>query len=129
MLGKKLFSFVEVDDNTPIQKLSVADQIRVAIKKLSKDDAAELEAEDALTYNYLVLQANLNDLIDTALKPVRQGKRSAVSISLSNKFDSVLEEVLDSPSIKEYYNTRVTRPNVDFDIPYFIRVDLEVKRI
>ena len=49
--GKKLFSFVEVDANTPIQKLSVLDQFRVLIKKMANDDAAELKADDAVTQN------------------------------------------------------------------------------
>lgn len=39
---KKLFSFVDVTENTPIQKLSVMDQVRVMIKKMSHDDAEEL---------------------------------------------------------------------------------------
>lgn len=125
--GKKLFSFVEVDENTPIQKLSVMDQFRVLIKKMTADDAAELMAEDAVTLNLLRLKADLIGLLDEALEPIRQGKRRAVSISLSNEFDPVLDEVINSPNISNYYYVDVTRPDIEYDIPYKIRLDLEVR--
>ncbi len=125
--GKKLFSFIEVDENTPIQKLSVMDQFRVLIKKMTADDAAELMAEDAVTLNLLRLKADLIGLLDEALEPIRQGKRRAVSISLSNEFDPVLDEVINSPNISNYYYVDVTRPDIEYDIPYKIRLDLEVR--
>lgn len=125
--GKKLFSFIEVDENTPIQKLSVMDQLRVLIKKITADDSAELMAEDAVTLNLLRLKADLTGLLDKALEPIRQGKRRAVSISLSNEFDPVLDEVINSPNISNYYYVDVTRPDIEYDIPYKIRLDLEVR--
>lgn len=125
--GKKLFSFIEVDENTPIQKLSVMDQFRVLIKKMTADDSAELMAEDAVTLNLLRLKADLTGLLDKALEPIRQGKRRAVSISLSNEFDPVLDEVINSPNISNYYYVDVTRPDIEYDIPYKIRLDLEVR--
>lgn len=125
--GKKLFSFIEVDENTPIQKLSVADQMRVLVKKITADDSAELMAEDAVTMNMLQLKADLLGLLDEALEPIRKGKRRAVSISLSNEFDPVLDEVLNSPRISNYYYVSVQRPDIEYDIAYNIRLDLEVK--
>ena len=125
--GKKLFSFIEVDENTPIQKLSVMDQLRVLIKKMTADDSAELMAEDAVTLNLLRLKADLTGLLDKALEPIRQGKRREVSISLSNEFDPVLDEVINSPNISNYYYVDVTRPDIEYDIPYKIRLDLEVR--
>lgn len=125
--GKKLFSFIEVDENTPIQKLSVMDQLRVLVKKITADDAAELMADNAVTISMLKLKADLQAILDNALDPIRKGKRYAVSISIPNEFDPVLEEVLDSPRIKSYYNVYVTRPDIEYDIPYDIRLDLEVK--
>lgn len=125
--GKKLFSFIEVDENTPIQKLSVMDQLRVLIKKLANDDAAELMADDAVTINLLHLKADLQGFLDTALKPIREGKKRAVSVSIPNSYDPVLNEVLESPRIANYYYVNIDRPDIEYDIPYNIRVDLEVK--
>ena len=39
--GKKLYSFVEVNDNTPFQKLKISDQFRVLLKHLTYDPANE----------------------------------------------------------------------------------------
>lgn len=125
--GKKLFSFIEVDENTPIQKLSVFDQLRVLIKKLASDDSAELMAEDAVTQNQLRLKADLIDFLNQALDPIRRGKRRAVSLSIPNVFDPVLDEVLNAPRIQNYYYVDVKRPDIEYDIPFDIRVDMEVR--
>ena len=125
--GKKLFSYIEVDENTPIQKLSVMDQIRVLIKKLTADDSAELLADNAVTLSMLRLKADLQAIVDEALEPIRKGKRYAVSISLPNEFDPVLDEVLKAPRISNYYFVEVLRPDIEYDIPYDIRLNLEVR--
>lgn len=125
--ARKLFSFIEVDENTPIQKLTVMDQIRVVIKKMTHDDAAELMAADAVTQQQLRLKADLIGFLDTCLAPIREGKNRAVSISLSNEFDPVIDEVFNSRRIANYYDVKITRPDIDFDVKYFMRVDMEVK--
>lgn len=125
---RKLFSYIEVDDNTPIQKLGVMDQLRVLIRKMGQDDASELTAEDAVTQNLLQLKADLLQLLDDALEPIRMGKKYAVSLSISNEFDPVLDEVLKSSRIANYYDVTVTRPDIEYDITYNMRVDLVVKK-
>lgn len=125
--GKKLFSFVEVDANTPIQKLSVLDQFRVLIKKMANDDAAELKADDAVTQNLLHLKADLIGFLDMAVEPIRQGKKFAVSVAISSDFEPVLQEVLNSSKFKNYYEITVSKPDIEFDVTYQIRVDLIAK--
>lgn len=125
--GKKLFTFVEVDANTPIQKLSVLDQFRVLIKKMANDDAVELKADDAVTQNLLHLKADLIGFLDKAVEPIRQGKRFAVSVSISSDFEPVMDEVLQSSRFKNYYNITVTKPDIEFDVTYQIRIDLVAK--
>lgn len=128
MTGKKLYTFIDVDDKTPVQKLSIADQLRVILKKLTEDPANELKTEDAVTQEYLTLKANLSDFIEKAVTPIKKGKRSSVVMEISNIFDPVLKEVLDSPRIRKYYTVRVARPKIDYDIPFDILVELTVKR-
>ena len=47
MRWKKLASFVDVDDTTPIQKLTVLEQLRVLIRRMAREDKEQLKAEDA----------------------------------------------------------------------------------
>lgn len=128
MTGKKLYTFIDVDDKTPVQKLSIADQLRVILKKLTEDPANELKTEDAVTQEYLTLKANLSDFIEKSVTPIKKGKRSSVVMEISNIFDPVLKEVLDSPRIRKYYDVRIARPKIDYDIPFDILVELTVKR-
>ena len=55
--GKKLFSFLEVTEETPIQKLTVTEQFRLLVRKLTNSDREQLRADDAETVFQLTLQA------------------------------------------------------------------------
>ncbi len=45
----KLFSFIAVDDNTPIQKLHFSEQLRVLIQRMTNESKEQLKADDAET--------------------------------------------------------------------------------
>ena len=113
--GKRLMEYVDVTDNTPIQKLSALDQIRVLLKKMTHDDAAELQAENAVTRHSLELQADLSEILNRALDPLRRGQSSAVSVSLPSIYEKVLDDVFNNSRINQYYNTKISKPSVEYD--------------
>ena len=125
---KRLFTYVEVDDNTPIQNLSIKDQLRVILRDLTRDDAEELKADDAATVYELQLRANLLEFIRGSTELIRKGVHSSVTMSISSRFEPVLDEVLSSSAVSNFYDVSVRRPNIEYDIPYMIEVTLEVKR-
>lgn len=125
--SKKLYSFIEVDDSTPIQKLKVWDQIRILLKKITYDPANELKSEDAVTMERMTLQANLSTFLRRATAPIRSGKRKEVIVNISNKFDPVWEDVINSPEIANFYTVSLVRPKIEYDIPYDFMVRLRVK--
>lgn len=127
MKGKKLFSFIAVDDNTPIQKLTFSEQLRVLIQRMTNESKEQLKADDAETVYQLQLKANLLDFLQKATEKVRQGEHHSVTVSVSSKFLPVLQEVLESTSISTYYTYIVDKPEIDYDIEYFIKITLEVK--
>lgn len=125
--GKKLYRFVEVDDSTPIQKLKISDQIRVLLKHLTYDAANELKSEDAVTTEIMTLKANLSDFLHKATDPIRRGKKREVIVNVSNKFEPVFEEVINSHEIADFFEVSVVRPKIDYDLPYDFMVKLKVK--
>lgn len=125
--GKKLFSFLEVTDETPIQKLSMMDQFRLLVRKLSSSDAEQLKAEDAETVYQLQLKADLQEFLHKATAKVRDGDEKSVTMSISSKFLPVLNEVLEGSTIKPFYTYKMVQPEVDLDIDYFVRLTLEVR--
>lgn len=127
MKGKKLFSFIAVDDNTPIQKLTFSEQLRVLIQRMTNESKEQLKADDAETVYQLQLKANLLEFLQKATEKVRQGEHRSVTVSVSSKFLPVLQEVLESTSISTYYTYSVDKPEIDYDIEYFIQITLEVK--
>ena len=125
--GKKLYTYVEVDDSTPIQKLSIMDQLRVLLKKLTYDAANELRNEDLVTQEYMQLKANLSDFLRRACSPIRAGKRKEVIVNISSQFNPVFDEVINSPEITDFYTVDTVRPKIDYNIPYDFMVRLRVK--
>lgn len=127
MKGKKLFSFIAVDDNTPIQKLSISEQLRVLVQRLTNGDKEQLKAEDAETVYHLQLRADLLEFLHKATRRVREGECHSVTMSISSKFLPVLEEVLSSSSIATYYTCVVESQDMEYDVEYFFQLTLEVK--
>lgn len=125
--SKKLYSFVEVDDRTPIQKLKISEQLRVLLKHLTYDDANELKSEDAVTQEYMTLKANLSDFLYKATAPIRKGKKREVVVNIANGFDPVWEDVITSHEFADFYDIAVVRPKIEYDIPYDFMVRLTVK--
>ena len=125
--GKKLFSFLEVTDDTPIQKLSIAEQFRLLVRKLSNSDAEQLKADSAETVYMLQLQADLREFLYKATAKVRNGDEKSVTMEISSKFLPVLDTVLNSPAINPFYTWSISKPEIDWDIDYFFTLTLEAK--
>ena len=125
--GRKLYTFVEVDDSTPVQKLKIMDQLRVLLKSWTYDPANDLKAEDIVTHEYLTLKANLSEFLRKATAPIRRGKRKEVIVNISTHFNPVFDEVINSKEITDFFYVDIVKPKIEYDIPYDIMVRLRVK--
>lgn len=119
---------MEVTDDTPVQRLSLLDQIRVVFKKLAYDPANELKREDAITVEYLGLKATLIKFLMTATEPIREGKKQKVNVLISSKFTPVYKEVLASKRFTAYYNITTYLPENQYKVERDFYVTLEGKK-
>ena len=124
---KKVFSFIEVDDSTPVAALSPLDQLRIVVKQMTEDPEVELSNENFAMSEIIKLKANLQDFLYKATAPIRKGDRNSVIVSIDSQFQPVLKEVLNSDEIQNYYKVRVAKPKVEYDINYDIMVELTVR--
>lgn len=118
MKKEKVYEYIEVDDSTPIQKLSVTDQLRVLFKKLTYDTAQELKRDDAVTEEYLRLKASLIDFINKATQPIKNGEHTKVNISISSKYLPVYNEVIENTRYSNYYKITTIKPDSEYNIDY-----------
>lgn len=125
--GKRLYTFVEVDDSTPVQKLKISDQLRVLLKSLTYDAANDLKNDDIVTQEYMQLRANLTDFLRKATEPIRSGQNHEVIVNISTHFNPVFDEVINSPEIRDFYDVAIVEPKIEYDIPYDKMVRLRVK--
>jgi hypothetical protein len=123
---EKVYEYVELNDRTPVQKLSLGDQVRVLFKRLTYDASQELKREDALTREELKLRADLFDFIDTATDPIRRGQHRSVSLDVSHRFEPVLDSILLNPRWTNHYRVSINRPKIEYNIAYDIKVKMEV---
>lgn len=127
LMKQKVYEYVDLTDDTPIQQLSLLDQLRLAINKLTYDPGQELKRDDAVTKEVMTLKADLLKFLRKSTDPIRNGSRHSVDIVVSSKFKSVLKEVLNSPRYQKFYKIKVSMPEIEYDIPYDISIRLEVK--
>ena len=125
--GKRLYTFVEVDDSTPVQKLKISDQLRVLLKSLTYDAANDLKNDDIVTQEYMQLRANLTDFLRKATEPIRSGQNHEVIVNISTHFNPVFDDVINSPEIRDFYDVAIVEPKIEYDIPYDKMVRLRVK--
>ncbi len=127
--GRKLCTFVDVTDETPVQKLSVTDQLRVLMHQITYDEASELSNQDAVEQERLILKADLLDFLHKSTEPIRRGKTKRITVQVSSKFLPVLDDVLSSRSLVKQYTIKVAKPKIDYDLPFDILVRLAVKEV
>ena len=125
--GKVLYTYVDVDDSTPVQKLRISDQLRVLLKSITYDAANELKNEDIVTKERMTLRANLTDFLRKATESIRRGKHKEVIVNISTHFSPVFDEVINSHEIADFYDVSIVKPKIDYDIPYDFMVRLRVK--
>lgn len=126
-MKKKLFSFTEPNESVPVQKLTLMDQIRYIVFKLTHSDKDELNALTAVQQYRLSLKADLFSFLEKATDPLRKGKYKKVTVLISCKFKPVLQEVLNSAQIAPFYNVSVEEPTLIYNVHFNYRVNLEVK--
>lgn len=125
---QKVFSYVELDERTSIQKLGVFDQIRAMMRELFNDDSKELTKMDLVTQESLRLEANLLDFVERATAPIRKGDRRSVELKVSSRFKSVIDKVFTNPRLTNYYTIHYKMPDIPYDIDYTITVKMEAIR-
>ena len=127
MREERLYTFIDADDSVPFTKLKLGEQLRILLRRITYDPATELAAEDIATREYLRRKADLMDFIRRALEPIRKGKHRSVLLSVSGEFSGVLNEVLSSPEIQNYFVTKVARPKLDYEITADILLSISVR--
>lgn len=125
---EKVFSYIELTDDVPVQKLSIMEQIRLLMFRFLYDESKELQTETVLQHARLTLRSDCIKFLLKATEPIRQGRKKSVTINLSSKFDVVLNEALEHAKIAPYYKaTILSRPQPEYDIPFEIIFKLEAR--
>lgn len=100
MIGKEVSRSLMLTDDVKPQSLSLSDQIRLILSKLSNNDVAELEASTRLTTEYLEKVAKLSTFIDESIEEMKNRNEVSVTVKLGPVFRPYLQDVVDSKTGK-----------------------------
>lgn len=126
-MGKKLFSYIDADNNTTLDGLSFVEKTVAMIfqwfKSSGREEMQKDRLEQIVSEDLLVLQADLITFINKSLKPIKQGRRKKVILEIDSIFASILKSVLNSSRYKDYYDIEIAKwPKVEYNIKYKIVV-------
>lgn len=123
---EKVYEYVVLNDNVPVQKLSLLDLIRTIIKELTKDVTKQLDNDSILNVELMTLKANLYDFLYKATDTIRKGEHYAVSVEVPSLYTPVLDEVINEDIFTKHYKVSILKPDMEYDLPFNYNIVFEV---
>lgn len=122
--GKRVFTFIDVNEYTPISQLGILDSLHLILQRLLYSRASELEVEDEVTKAYMTLKADCLKFLYAGAKPLREGLHDTATIELSSEFKPVIKDVIKSPKLKRFYKIDVTYPITEYGLDFVYTVQM-----
>lgn len=123
MAKKEVYRSVKLTDNINATQLTVTDQVRLLLAKVSNNDEAELDARTKLNAEHMKKIAALNRLFDTAIEKMQNCGKSQVTLDVSSEFLPYIDEVVDEKHGKgRYYDITVYKKDLPSTIKHLFLV-------
>jgi ssDNA-specific exonuclease RecJ len=127
-MSKVVLTYVKDDENVPIQKLSLLDQVLVLFRKMTRDPSEKIRAQSVLSQEDLTLKASLIKFLEGATRSIREGRNECIKLKMSSKFDPVIDSVLSMNKFSKYYKITIQRPEIEYDVHHYYTMWMEVLR-
>lgn len=131
--GSKVYSYVKVGDDANIHSLNIIDKFRAIYGSYMEDsgrtELRNAKNQEALIAEELTLRGDLIAFMSKATDPIRKGTKKDVVLEVAKEFSTVLQDVLNSPAVDNFYNVSIINwPHPEFEtIQYVITIKLEAK--
>jgi hypothetical protein len=131
--GSRVYTYVKVEENANIHQLSILDKLRAVygawVEDTGRAELRQTRNQEALIAEELSLRGDAIQFLHKATEPIRQGKHRDVVVEIDKAFSTILEDVLSSPIIDDFYKVSIINwPRPEFDsIQYVITIRLEAK--
>lgn len=128
MEGEVVNIAIKATEHTTLAKLSVWDQFKLALKKFSNEDVAELDAAEKLSGVTLRMQASLQRLFTTAAEGLKDGQHQSVTLQVSSKYIPYLDDVIDpEKGMGRYYDFNMVTRDLPINVDYMFVVTISKK--
>lgn len=125
---KEVYRSVKLTDDINAAELSVVDQIRLLLAKVSNADEAELDAQTKLSREKLRRVSALNRLLTTAIEKMQSKGESSVTIGVSSEFLPYIDEVVDDKfGLGRFYEIRVYKKDLPSTVKHLFTVVIKTK--
>lgn len=128
MNGEVVNIAIKATEHTTLAKLSIFDQFKLLLKKVSNEDVAELDAAEKLSGVTLRMQASLQRLFTTAAEGLKDGQHKSVTLQVSSKFIPYLDDVIDPiKGMGRYYDFEIFTKDLPINVDYNFVVKIKKK--
>lgn len=125
---KEVYRSVKLTDDINAAELSVVDQIRLLLAKVSNADEAELDAQTKLSREKLRRVSALNRLLTTAIEKMQSKGESSVTIGVSSEFLPYIDEVVDKKfGLGRFYDISVYKKDLPSTVKHLFTVVIKTK--
>lgn len=126
--GEIVGTRIKPTENTTLAKLSVLDQLKLLIGKFTNEDVAELDAAEKLSANSLKVRASLIKLFETACTNMTENGKSKVTLSVSSKFLTYIDDITNSvDGMGRYYSFEIIKRDLPITVDYKVIVIIRKK--
>lgn len=120
---------VKLTDNINVASLSILDQLRLLVSKVSNNDEAELDAQVRYNTERMRKLAALKSLLETAVENMIAKGADSVSVGVSSEFLPYIDEVVSSThGLGRYYDITVRRKDLPYKVKHRFTVIIKRRR-
>lgn len=122
---KPLYTKVEINNDTQIDKLSLKDQLRLIGTKMFSTKESKLEDNMKISQKTLELETAFLKLINDSIAVMKDRGKTSVLLKVSSKFKEVYSTI---DYLKNYYNFEIVEDNpIILGVDYFFKLRISEK--
>ena len=121
---------VVITDDTKLASLTVFDQIRLLLARLSNSGASDIDVAEKVSVDKIKHISALKTFLEKATNKLTELGKDSITIKLSSEFVPYIDEVMNGASdFGKYYDIEVFRKNIPLSTPHYIIVRITKKGV
>lgn len=121
-------SHIKPSESTNLVNLGIKEKLMMVASTMFKDEEQELNAKERVTTQELKAKAELNVILENAIKEMRAGNHRSVTIQVASEYIPFIDEVMDPIyGLGRYYDYKTYIRDLPLEIHFFFYMKVSIK--